>query len=192
MANHRGLLKRLGACEKAVTWYEGRDSAQAWAECGRGDWMLWVADKLNVDCKLIVAATCDCVEPSLVHVPDNEGGPRNAIETGRAWVRGDATLEDVRKAVDATFDARAAARAARAAARTAYAARAAALAVADAALAAAHAAARTAYVADATDVARADSLRRSAEIVRSHVPWEVIHEAIEAAEAAGGEDETLD
>jgi len=165
MANHQGLLERLGACREAADWYDGRDSEQAWAECERGDWMLWVAGKLNVDRKVLVAAACECAELALVHVPDGEDRPRQAIETARAWVSGNATLEQVRKAADA---ARAAA----------YADAARAAAYADAARAAASAADAAAYA------SRAKSLRRSAEIVRAHISWVVLHEAVEAVDAA--------
>ena len=150
MANHQGLLERLGACREAADWYDGRDSEQAWAECERGDWMLWVAGKLNVDRKVLVAAACECAELALVHVPDGEDRPRQAIETARAWVSGNATLEQVRKAASA----------------------------ADATRAAASATDAAAYA------SRAKSLRRSAEIVRAHISWVVLHEAVEAVDAA--------
>lgn len=168
MANHQGLLERLGACREAADWYDGRDSEQAWAECERGDWMLWVAGKLNVDRKVLVAAACECAELALVHVPDGEDRPRQAIETARAWVSGNATLEQVRKAASAAYAA-AYADAARAAAYAAY---------ADATRAAASAADAAAYA------SRAKSLRRSAEIVRAHISWVVLHEAVEAVDAA--------
>ena len=166
MANHQGLLERLGACREAADWYDGRDSEQAWAECERGDWMLWVAGKLNVDRKVLVAAACECAELALVHVPDGEDRPRQAIETARAWVSGNATLEQVRKAASAAYAA-SAADATRAAASAA-----------DAARAAASAADAAAYA------SRAKSLRRSAEIVRAHISWVVLHEAVEAVDAA--------
>jgi len=156
MANHQGLLERLGACREAADWYDGRDSEQAWAECERGDWMLWVAGKLNVDRKVLVAAACECAELALVHVPDGEDRPRQAIETARAWVSGNATLEQVRKAASAAYAA----------------------AYAVAARAAASAADAAAYA------SRAKSLRRSAEIVRAHISWVVLHEAVEAVDAA--------
>ena len=37
-------LKRLHACGEAVDWAKRyADPADAWAECERGDWMLWIA-----------------------------------------------------------------------------------------------------------------------------------------------------
>ena len=36
------LLIRLGACEEAREWVGARTLEQAWAECVRPDWMLWL------------------------------------------------------------------------------------------------------------------------------------------------------
>ena len=175
--NHSELLKRLSACREATEWYNGRDSKAAWAECERGDWMLWIAVRLGVDRKLIVLATCDCAETALKHIPSGEERTRIALETARAWTRGEATIEQVRAAADAAADAAAYAAAADTAAyaaadAAAYSAAAAAAAAADAAYAYAAAAAAAAY-------ARRESLRNSAELVRKQIPWEVVAKALE-------------
>ena len=36
------LLERLGACDEAREWVGDRTLNQAWAECVRPDWMLWL------------------------------------------------------------------------------------------------------------------------------------------------------
>jgi hypothetical protein len=46
---------------------------------------------------------------ALVHVPPGEERPRVAIETAEAWCRGEATIEEVRKASRNAADAAAAA-----------------------------------------------------------------------------------
>ena len=38
-------LIQQGACAPAVEWVGDRDIATAWAECPRGDWMLWLESK---------------------------------------------------------------------------------------------------------------------------------------------------
>jgi hypothetical protein len=175
------LQKRLvsmGACEEARTWVAERTLKQAWAECEDPRWMFWFAARMGVDRKLIVEAACQCAEMVVeAFVPTTEDRPRKAIETARAWTRGEATPKEVRKAADAaaaytTYAARAAAYAAAtttaaacadAAAYTAYAAD-------NAARAAAYAAATTtaaacAYAYTAYDVAK-QSLKEMADIVR--------------------------
>ena len=189
------LLTRLDACREAREWAAGKTLEQAWAECPRGDWMLWLAGLLDIDRKVLVQAACACARLALPHVPESETRPLKAIETAEAWTRGEATIEDVRAAADAAWEAEAAraareaARAARAAwaaadaawaaeaARAARAARAAADA-ARAARAAADAAAEA--VADAAravaDAARAATLARCADLVRQHIPFAEIAE----------------
>ena len=36
------ILERLGACAEAREWVGDRTLEQAWAECERPDWMLWI------------------------------------------------------------------------------------------------------------------------------------------------------
>jgi len=73
--------------------------------------------------RMIVALACDFAERALPMVPADEDRPRLAIETTRRWLRGEATLDEVHAARDASGHARDAsghARAARAAASAAY------------------------------------------------------------------------
>jgi hypothetical protein len=42
----RTVLSNLGACQEAKDWCEGKTSNQAWEQCQRGDWMIWVEGKL--------------------------------------------------------------------------------------------------------------------------------------------------
>jgi len=187
-------LKALGACSAGIEWVQDRTPQQMWEECERGDWLLWLAVKLNVDRKLIVLAACKCARESLQYVADAEDRPRRAIETAETWCRGDANLEEVRRAANAAdaayadADADADAYAAFAAAFAAYAADAAfaadapfaatyaAATAAAAAVAAANAAYATAAYATADAAARLQSLRQSASYVRDIIPFEIIEQ----------------
>ena len=100
------LLKKLHACDEAVKWCGDKTPAQAWRECERGDWLLWLAGRMAdkpgwPTRKQIVFAACACAETALKYVKPGEDRPRKAIETTRAWVRGEATLEEVRKTAHA-------------------------------------------------------------------------------------------
>lgn len=136
-----------GACREAVEWCQTQpDLATAWRVCKRGDWMLWLAGRRQVDRRTLVLAACDCAELALIHVLAGEDRPRIAIETARAWARGEATIEQVRAA--------------------AYAATRAAASAASAAAYAADAAARAA----ASAAASAAALSQCADIVRRYWP----------------------
>jgi hypothetical protein len=170
-------LIELDACEEARVWAEGKSLAKAWNTCERGDWMLWLAGRL-CDRKIVVLAACDCAELSLKHVPEGEDRPRKAIETARAWVRGEATLAQLKKAAAAAYAASyAAAYAAYAAygyAADAAAAAAAAAYAASADAAAAAAAYAAAYAAYAAYAAREGMLKQCAKLVRRRIPRIVI------------------
>lgn len=148
-------LKELGACAEAREWAAKKTLAEAWQECPRGDWLLWLAaGQIGMPGwpthQAVVLAACACAETALVYVPAGEDRPRLAIEIARKWARGEATVAEVRAASAAAY--------ASAASASAYAASAASVA------AAASAAAASAFAAYA---APSRSLAQSADLVRS-------------------------
>jgi hypothetical protein len=162
-------LNSLHACGEAVEWArEQKSPAQAWRDCQRGDWMLWLVGKLSgksgsAKRRPLVLAACECARLVLNYVPKGEDRPRRAIETAERWARGKATIEEVHAAAAAYAYAAAADAAAAAAAAAAYA-----TAAADAAAAAA--AYATAAADAAADAARSKTLALCADIVRKHYP----------------------
>ena len=174
------FLKRNHACGESLEWLGDRNLAQTWAECERGDWLLWLAAKAGIDRKRLVMAACACARLALVHVRIGEERPRIAIETAEAWCRGEATIEQVREARKAADAADAAAYAAYAAAYAADAyAAAAAYAAAYAADADAYAAAAYAADAYAYAYARRETQQKTADIVRSMITVEEVEMAIQ-------------
>ncbi len=160
----RTSVLALRPCADAQEWIlsvSGGTPSQAWARCPRGDWMLWLAARAEVDRRLVVLAACECARLALPYVPSGEDRPRAAIETAERWTRGEATMAEVRGA-----------------AAYAYAAAYAAYAAAYAADAAAYAADAAAYAAAA--YARTRALRKCAAIVRRHIPWRVVAAALAA------------
>jgi hypothetical protein len=187
------LFTRLDACREAREWAAGKTLEQAWAECPRGDWMLWLAGMLGIDRKVLVRATCACARLALPHVPAGERRPLKSIKAAEAWTRGKATIEDVRAAAEAALEAawtawEAVDVEAWTAAAAAWASAAAAWASAwTAACASAEASAWTAACASAEAKAAAETAAwgaklepkraKCADIVREHVSYELIAEA---------------
>jgi hypothetical protein len=93
-------LLRHEACSPSLTWLAGRDLATAWAECGRGDWMLWLAARAGMDRRVVVAACCACARTLLPRIPADETLPLAAIEAVERWCRGEASIDEVRAARD--------------------------------------------------------------------------------------------
>jgi len=91
------ILKSMDACIDAVTWAKKQpDVYSAWEDC-RADRLLWLAIRLGVDIKLVVAACCDCVETVLRFVSNGENRPRLAIEITRKWIDGKVTIKEMKK-----------------------------------------------------------------------------------------------
>jgi len=177
------ILAQLHVCSEARQWAATQpDARTAWCNCPRGDWLLRGAVMLGIEHKTIIAAACDCAELALPYVAKGEDRPQKTVDIIRAWLVGEATLDEVRtaaRAADAAWAAWAAetpaaaraARAAAAAARAAWAAEAATAAPASAAAAAW-------IVATARADARSGTLKQCADIVRSRITWEHIAEAV--------------
>jgi hypothetical protein len=104
------LLRTLHACEDVRKWAEGKALAQVWAECHRGDWLLWLCGKMAdkegwPTREELVVAACACAERSLKYVRTGEERPRIAIETARRWAQGQAKISEVRAAAYAAYAA---------------------------------------------------------------------------------------
>jgi hypothetical protein len=110
-------LARTNACVGAVEWALTQPSLKAaWANCERGDWMLWLAARLSrrgtLARKSVVRAACGCallVLDRFEKAHPGDIGPRKAIETALAYCDGKTTLDEVRNAADAAADDAAAA-----------------------------------------------------------------------------------
>ena len=93
-------LRNLHACGEAVEWAgEQKSAAEAWKNCERGEWMLWLLGKLSgkpESEKRKRLAACECARLSLKYVPKGEKRPLVAIQTAEKWTRGEATIEEVR------------------------------------------------------------------------------------------------
>ena len=163
------LLTELHACHEAKLWAKGKDLAEIWSTCERGDWMLWLLGNMQdkpgwLTHKQVTSIVCDCVEPALKYVKPGETRPAECLAVVRKWIKGEATIEEVEKAKEAAYAAAAnafyAASDAAYAAAVAYAADAAVAAASDASYAAsdaASAAASAAAYAAASDAAEANA-----------------------------------
>ena len=61
-------LERLNACCDAIEWArKQKSSIEAWNNCPRGDWMLWIASKVGVDKRLLTLAKGKCAE-TVIHL----------------------------------------------------------------------------------------------------------------------------
>jgi hypothetical protein len=90
-----------------VEWARDKSLAQAWSECERPDWMLWLCEKMMNQGgwpthRQVVLATCGCAE-AVLHIFERkyprERAPRMALEAARSWADGNTSLQKVQSAV---------------------------------------------------------------------------------------------
>ena len=146
-----------------------KNATEAWQNCERGDWMLWIAKRLNVDDRKLTMAKAMCAK-QVEHLMKDQRS-KDALQACIDYFNGLITREQLNAYAAAAY-------AAAAAAAYAYAAYAAAAdadaADAYAAYAAAAAAAYAAADADADAAAQTSSLKRSADICREYLTEEVM------------------
>lgn len=164
MKTFKEYLKSVNACQTAIDWAGDKPVEQVVAECHRGDWLLWLAQKCGVELQPLTLAKGHCAN-TVRHLMTDERSTR-AVDVAIAFGEGRATREELDTAAYA-------ADAAYAAYATAYAA--AASAAADAAYAsyAAYAASNAAYAAanaayDAYTSSAANQ-RATADICRKYI-----------------------
>jgi hypothetical protein len=103
-------LAKQHNCSDGLEWAKGYKSFKAaWAECQRGDWMLWFLDKrckTIAQRKRLVYTACQCARLALPYIQNDALTPLAAIETTERWTREEATMEqviDAAAAVCATY-----------------------------------------------------------------------------------------
>jgi hypothetical protein len=178
------FLDRFGVCPPGAEWLAKQKSyEQAWNDCYRGDWMLTIAQEAGVDLKILTKAKVECAK--LVERLMTDERSINALRIAERFAEGKATLDELRVAAAGASDATADAFDAAAASDAPVYAYAASLA-ADAALAAADtesactaATATTAATTDAAGTAakidaKAETLKKCADICRKYINFDAI------------------
>lgn len=100
-------LKAHRPCTEAYQWAQQFGSWEAlWDNCERADWMLWIIGKTakESDRKIIVKIACECARLALPYTKDAR--VLKCIEATEAWMRDEATVEQVREARSDAADAR--------------------------------------------------------------------------------------
>jgi hypothetical protein len=164
-------IKKLDACGEALKDALNYETSEAlWADCKRGDWMLWLLRRvldLSDDAMLrkLTLAKARCAK-LVIHLMKDERS-RKAVDVAEQFGLGIASREDLNAAAYAATAATVAATYAAAAVAAAATVAATYATAADAAAYAAYADAAATY---ATDAERKDILSKCADIVRDVFP----------------------
>ena len=163
-------LKELDACDDAIEWAKDYDNLQqAWDNCQRGDWMIWLINKMewsnDKDLRLMAVAFARQVQHLM-----NDQRSINALDVAQRYANGETTVDELKAAWAAARAAKAAASAAGAAWAAWEAARDAAWAAARAAEAAEAAAEAAVEAAMGARAAMGAAWADQANIIRQYIP----------------------
>ena len=162
-------LDKYAPCKDALKFRrQHKTFEEAWQNCPRGDWMLWIAQKVGVNIRTLTLAKGYCAK-TVIHLMKDERSV-NAVKTSIRFGRYLATKEELYAASDAADDAYDAAYAVYAASAASDAASAAVYAASDASAASA-----ASYAAsDASDAYAARNRLKTADICRKYLTKDVL------------------
>lgn len=93
-------LVKLGACDPACEFAATQETPeQAWNNCPKPDWLLWLASELEVDKKPIILSACALARIVVnKYVPKNELRSGKALDVTEAWCHGKASDQELTEA----------------------------------------------------------------------------------------------
>ena len=97
------ILEKLNACNEAKKWAAGKSIEDVINTCHRGDWLLWLAKKLNVDLQKITLAKGLCAN-TVIHLMKDDRSI-NAVNAAIAFGRGEITRAELDDAAAAAYAA---------------------------------------------------------------------------------------
>ncbi len=107
MKTFKQLLIELGACKEAREWAQDMPIEEVVQSCQRGDWLLWIAQKVDIDKRKLTLAKAHCAN-TVRHLMKDERST-NAIDVAIMYGNGGADDEQLKAAADAADAAAAAA-----------------------------------------------------------------------------------
>ena len=87
------LLKSLDACEGAREWAVDMTIEEVVKKCHRGDWLIWLAQKIGIELRPLTLATALCAKTVLHLMKDKRS--INAVEVAERFGRGEVTKEEL-------------------------------------------------------------------------------------------------
>lgn len=101
MKTFKDLLIELNACDEAIEFAAEMTIEKALNKCERGDWILWLAKKLNVDIRLLTLAKGRSAE-TVIHLMKDERS-RNAVKIAIKFGNNECGLSELNAAAAAAY-----------------------------------------------------------------------------------------
>lgn len=94
---HYNFLKTNQTCDSFLKWAESQSNLyELWNNCRRGDWLLWLAEDLQVDSKRLMLCGALCAHTAVHLMKDRRS--REAVRIAFLYARGKATYEQLEEA----------------------------------------------------------------------------------------------
>jgi len=96
---HLEWLQANEACKESIKWIKQNNIQSlenAWYACERGNWLLWMAEKLKVDKRKLVLCAALYAHTVMQYMEDARS--RDAVRIAFLWGRGKATDVELEKA----------------------------------------------------------------------------------------------
>ncbi len=93
MKTLKELLIELRACEEALDWADDKTIEKVVEECHRGDWLLWLAHKLELELKPLTLAKGHCANTVRHLMKDKRS--IEAVDAAIAFGEGLATIKEL-------------------------------------------------------------------------------------------------
>jgi hypothetical protein len=97
------LLKELNACRQAIEWANGKTIEEVVKDCHRGDWLLWLAFKIQIDIKPLTLAKARCAK-TVIHLMKDKRSIK-AVEVAEKFGLGKCTIDEFNIAAADAADA---------------------------------------------------------------------------------------
>lgn len=100
----KDLLLKLNACQEAINWVGEKSLQEAWDTCPRGDWMLWLYQRMYPNnLKELTLAKGHCAN-TVRHLMNNKRSLR-AVDVAIAFGEGRATRDELDASAEAAYAA---------------------------------------------------------------------------------------
>ena len=96
MKTLKELLKSLDACQGAREWAGDMTIEEVVKKCHRGDWLIWLAQKIGIELRPLTLAMALCAKTVLHLMKDKRS--INAVEVAERFGRGEVTKEELNAA----------------------------------------------------------------------------------------------
>jgi hypothetical protein len=100
----KDLLNRLDACNSATKWASDNPIERVVQTCHRGDWLLWIAKKIDLPLQELTLAKALCAK-TVIHLIKDERSI-NAVNVAERFGRGLATRNELDTAAASAAAAR--------------------------------------------------------------------------------------